>query len=48
MRAALARPDAEAAWLAGEDVFADIPRDPGSDPFTLPSNVRLYDEAFAG
>jgi len=47
MRTVLARPDAEAAWLAGEDVFADVPRDPGSDPFTLPSNVRLYDEAFA-
>jgi hypothetical protein len=47
MRMALARPDAEAAWLAGEDVFADVPRDPGSDPFTLPSNLRLYDDAFA-
>jgi len=46
MRAALARSDAEAAWLAGEDVFAEVQRDPGSDPFTLPSNVRLYDEAF--
>jgi Fe-S-cluster containining protein len=47
MRIALARPDAEAAWLAGEDVFADVPRDPGSDPFTLPSNLRLYGDAFA-
>jgi hypothetical protein len=46
MRLALARSDAEAAWLAGEDVFADAPRDPGSDPFVLPSNLRLYDEAF--
>ena len=46
MRAALARSDAEAAWLAGEDVFAEVQRDPGSDPFTLPSNLRLYDEAF--
>jgi Fe-S-cluster containining protein len=46
MHMALARPDAEAAWLAGEDVFADVPRDPGSDPFTLPSNLRLYDDAF--
>ena len=47
MRTALARPDAEAAWLAGEDVFADVPRDPGSDPFALPSNLRLYEDAFA-
>ena len=47
MRAALARPDAEAAWLAGEDVFADVLQDPGSDPFVLPSNLRLYDDAFA-
>ncbi|MBV9884491.1 MAG: YkgJ family cysteine cluster protein [Sphingomonadaceae bacterium] len=47
MRTALARPDAEKAWLAGEDVFADVQRDPGSDPFTLPSNLRLYDDAFA-
>jgi len=47
LRAALARPDAEAAWLAGEDIFADVPRDPGSDPFVLPSNLRLFDEAFA-
>jgi hypothetical protein len=47
MRIVLARPDAEAAWLAGEDLFADVPRDPGSDPFILPSNLRLYDDAFA-
>jgi hypothetical protein len=47
MRTALTRPDAEAAWLAGEDIFAEVPRDPGSDPFTLPSNLRLYDDAFA-
>jgi Fe-S-cluster containining protein len=46
MRTALAVPDAEAAWLAGEDLFADVPRDPGSDPFTLPSNLRLYEDAF--
>ena len=46
MRTALARPDAEAAWLAGEDVFAEVPRDPGSDPFLLPSNLRLYEDAF--
>jgi Fe-S-cluster containining protein len=46
LRAALARTDAEAAWLAGEDVFAEVPTDPGSDPFVLPSNLRLYGDAF--
>jgi hypothetical protein len=46
MRLALARPDAEAAWLAGEDVFAGAVQDPGSDPFVLPSNLRLYELAF--
>jgi Fe-S-cluster containining protein len=48
MRAALAREDAEAAWLAGEDVFAGVQTDPGSDPFEHPRNSRVYDLAFAG
>lgn len=48
MRAALARPDAEAAWLAGEDVFAGVQTDPGSDPFAHPKNLRVYELAFAG
>ena len=48
LRAALARADAEGAWLAGEDVFAEVPRDPGSDPVALPSNLRIYEAAFAG
>ena len=47
MRMALARPDAEAAWLAGEDIFAGAPRDPGSDPFMMPVYARLYENAFA-
>jgi len=48
MRSALARPDAEAAWLAGEDLFAGVPIDPGSDPFEHPRNRRVYELAFAG
>ena len=48
MRAALARADAQAAWLAGEDVFAGVPTDPGSDPFVHPKNRRVYELAFAG
>ncbi len=48
MRAALSRSDAESAWLAGEDVFAEVPMDEGGDPFTNPRNLRLYQTAFAG
>ena len=47
LRAALARPDAEAAWLAGEDVFAGVQVDPGSDPFEHPKNRQVYEAAFA-
>jgi Fe-S-cluster containining protein len=48
LRAALARPDAEAAWLAGEDVFAAVQTDPGSDPFEHAKNREVYELAFAG
>lgn len=48
MRAALARRDAEAAWLAGEDLFAGVQTDPGSDPFEHPRNRRVYELAFTG
>jgi Fe-S-cluster containining protein len=48
MRAALSRRDAEAAWLAGEDVFGGVQTDPGSDPFAHPKNRRVYELAFAG
>ncbi|HYJ30118.1 MAG TPA: YkgJ family cysteine cluster protein [Allosphingosinicella sp.] len=48
MRAALARDDAERAWLAGEDVFAAVQTDPGSDPFEHPRNRQVYELAFAG
>jgi Fe-S-cluster containining protein len=48
MRRALSRADAEAAWLAGEDVFAGVQIDPGSDPFDHPANRQVYALAFAG
>jgi Fe-S-cluster containining protein len=48
MRAALAREDAEGAWLGGEDVFAGVQTDPGSDPFAHPKNLQVYNLAFAG
>lgn len=48
MRAALARDDAGGAWLAGEDVFAEVQIDPGSDPFAHPKNLQVYALAFAG
>lgn len=48
MRAALARPDADAAWLRGEDLFAGVATDPGSDPFEHPKNRQVYELAFAG
>lgn len=48
MRAALARPDAESAWLAGEDIFAGVQTDPGSDPFEHAKNRQVYELAFAG
>jgi Fe-S-cluster containining protein len=47
LHAALARDDAEAAWLAGEDVFAGVPMDSTGDPFTIPGPRNLYDAAFA-
>ncbi len=47
LRAALARPQAGAAWLAGEDVFAGVQTDPGSDPFDHPKNRRVYELAWA-
>lgn len=46
LHTALARPDAEAAWLAGEDVFASVQRDPDGDLFVNPSHQRLYELAF--
>ena len=48
LRAALARDDAEAAWLAGEGIFDEVQMEPGGDTFAPPQNRRLYDAAFAG
>ena len=47
LHAALARPDAEAAWLRGEDVFAGVRPDPAGDPFAEPAHMELYREAFS-
>jgi hypothetical protein len=45
---ALARPDAEVAWLAGDPVFAAAAQDPMGDPFDHPRNRQLYLAAWAG
>jgi Fe-S-cluster containining protein len=47
LHAALSRPDAEAAWLRGDDLFAGVRQDPGGDPFANPEYMGLYREAFA-
>ena len=47
LHAALDRPDAEAAWLRGEDVFAGARPDPAGDPFASPAHLELYREAFS-
>jgi hypothetical protein len=47
LHAALARPDAEAAWLRGEDLFAAVTPDPAGDPFAEAAHMELYREAFA-
>jgi hypothetical protein len=46
LNAALGAPDAEAAWLAGEDIFAGIACDPSGDPFDRAGNRRIYDAAW--
>jgi hypothetical protein len=47
LNAVLGTPGAEAAWLAGEDVFAGVAGDPSGDPFDRPGNRRIYDAAWA-
>jgi len=42
---ALSREDAEAAWLSGEDIFFDVPRDP-TDVFAHPQTSMIYTMAF--
>ena len=46
LHAVLARADAEAAWLAGEEVFAGVPVDAAGDAFTQSGPRNLYDAAF--
>ena len=43
---AFGRDDAEAIWLSGEDVFADVTHDPGGDMFADPWNLKIFDQAF--
>ena len=47
LETALSRADAEAAWLAGEPVFAGAVQDPMGDPFEHPGNRRLYLDAWS-
>jgi hypothetical protein len=42
---ALAHGDAQAAWLAGEDIFAGVPMDP-TDVMTNPDTQLVYRQAF--
>jgi Putative zinc- or iron-chelating domain len=42
---ALEKDDAEQAWLGGEDIFADVMREP-SDLFSAPQAHQMYDLAF--
>lgn len=42
---ALNTPDAERRWLAGEDIFSDVPRDPG-DALAHPQAQWLYEHTF--
>ena len=43
---ALSTPDAEARWLAGEDIFAAVQRDPGGDQMEALEASELYRYAF--
>lgn len=46
LRIALADPDAEARWLAGEDVFDGLPRASEASTFAAPAWATIYREAF--
>lgn len=48
LRVALETPDAEARWLAGEDVFAGVARDPPLPPQVEANNRRLIAMLIAG
>jgi hypothetical protein len=44
--AVLDRPDAEKAWLAGEDILKGVHPDPEGDTTNSPGTARLYELAF--
>ena len=46
LRAALTNPDAEARWLAGEDVFSGLQQASSSSSFDGPVWAGIYQEAF--
>lgn len=46
LRLAMDLPDAEARWLAGEDVFRDAPRASNNGSFEHPLWAEVYREAF--
>ena len=46
LKLVLETPDAEQRWLRGEDIFASLPKDPGSDLMNVPANRVFYNEAF--
>ena len=46
LRVALSEPDAEARWLGGADVFAQVPRVNAPATFSRPNWRMLYTEAF--
>ena len=48
LRLALTEPEAESRWLAGEDVFARLPRASTSGSFENAAWRDLYSEAFGG
>lgn len=46
LEVALSTPDAEARWLAGEDIFAGVQRDPNGDPMDAFESMELYRYGF--
>ena len=48
LRVALETPDAEARWLKGEDIFANVARETLTDPVAIAQNKRIIDQIVAG
>lgn len=46
LRAAISRPDAQRAWLEGEDIFENVRQEPGDNPSRDPMLRQLYSAAF--